>query len=364
MAWNQPNNGGGNSPNNGQRPPEIDDFLKKINQSFDKWFGGNGSGGSDLAPLKIGAAIIIGLTVITGFYRVEQAEEAVILRFGKYNSTQQAGLHWAMPLVDEVKKVNIQKVEQVPLNARMITEDTNIVEINLTVQYRIAEPVEYLLKVSEPEVTLLHATESALRHVVGGSKMGQVLNEGRATLARDIKPRLQSYLDSYKTGLQVTGVNILEALPPKEVKAAFDDVIRAKEDKERLKNQAETYANGIVPEARGQAARVLAEANAYKQEVVDIAQGDAARFNQLVGEYKKSPQVIRQRLYLETMESVMSKTNKVIIEGNGGNMVYLPLDKIMENSRANQSNYAKPNDMADATETMRAPVRQGRGEGR
>lgn len=363
MAWNQPNSGG-NPSSNGQRPPDVDDFLKKINQTFDKWFGGNGAGNADLAPLKIGAAIIVGLTVMTGFYRVEQAEEAVVLRFGKYSSTQGAGLHWAMPLVDEVKKVNIQKVEQIPLNARMITEDTNIVEINLTVQYRIAEPVDYLLKVSQPEVTLLHATESALRHVVGGSKMGQVLNEGRATLARDIKPRLQNYLDSYKTGLQVTGVNILEALPPKEVKASFDDVIRAKEDKERLKNQAETYANGIVPEARGQAARLIAEANAYKQEVVDIAQGDAARFNQLVTEYQKSPQVIRQRLYLETMESVLSKTNKIIIEGNGNNMVYLPLDKMIESSRASQSLAAT---LTDNTEVNPAPSttgRQGRGEGR
>jgi membrane protease subunit HflC len=189
--------------------------------------------------------------------------------------------------------------------------------------------------------------------------MGQVLNEGRATLARDIKPRLQSYLDGYKTGLQITGVNILEALPPKEVKAAFDDVIRAKEDKERLKNQAETYANGIVPEARGQAARVLAEANAYKQEVVDIAQGDAARFNQLVVEYKKSPQVIRQRLYLETMEGVLSKTSKVIIEGNGGNMVYLPLDKIIENSNSTNVTRATPNDMSD-TANQRAKYRPSR----
>lgn len=364
MAWNQPNNGNGNRPNNSQRPPEIDDFLQKINKNFERWFGGNGSGNSDMTPLKIGAAVIVGLTIVTGFYRVEQAEEAVVLRFGKYNSTQSAGLHWAMPLVDEVKKVNIQKVEQVPLNARMITEDTNIVEINLTVQYRVSEPVNYLLKVSEPEATLLHATESALRHVVGGSKMGQVLNEGRATLARDIKPRLQGYLDGYKTGLQITGVNILEALPPKEVKSAFDDVIRAKEDKERLKNQAETYANGIVPEARGQAARVLAEANAYKQEVVDIAQGDAARFNQLVVEYKKSPQVIRQRLYLETMEGVLSKTSKVIIEGNGGNMVYLPLDKILENSNSAHSTRAIPNDMSDPANNLKATGRLGRGEGR
>ncbi len=374
MAWNQPtngqNNGGGNNtpppsgnnpppPNNGQRPPDIDEMLKKINQNFERWFGGN-NGNSDTTALKIAGAVVVALTIVAGFYRVEQAEEAVVLRFGKYNSTQTAGLHWAMPLVDEVKKVNIQRIEQIPLNARMITEDTNIVEISLTVQYRILEPVNYLLKVNDPEASLLHATESALRHVVGGSKMTHILNEGRATLARDIQPRLQQYLKTYQTGIEVSGINILEALPPKEVKASFDDVIRAKEDKERLQNQAQTYSNGIVPEARGQAARLLAEANGYKLEVVDRAKGDAARFDQLVVEYKRSPQVIRQRLYLETMESVLAKTNKVVVEPTGNNMLYLPLDKMMNSS----SPAAVPASAADSEPTTRQSIRQGRGEGR
>ena len=374
MAWNQPtngqNNGGGNNtpppsgnnpppPNNGQRPPDIDEMLKKINLSFERWFGGNNNN-SDTTALKIAGAVVVALTIVAGFYRVEQAEEAVVLRFGKYNSTQTAGLHWAMPLVDEVKKVNIQRIEQIPLNARMITEDTNIVEISLTVQYRILEPVNYLLKVNDPEASLLHATESALRHVVGGSKMTHILNEGRATLARDIQPRLQQYLKTYQTGIEVSGINILEALPPKEVKASFDDVIRAKEDKERLQNQAQTYSNGIVPEARGQAARLLAEANGYKLEVVDRAKGDAARFDQLVVEYKRSPQVIRQRLYLETMESVLAKTNKVVVEPTGNNMLYLPLDKMMNSS----SPAAVPASAADSEPTTRQSIRQGRGEGR
>ena len=381
MAWNQPtngqNNGGGNNtpppsgntpppsgngsrpPNNGQRPPYIDEMLKKINQNFDRWFGGN-NGNSDTTALKIAGAVVVLLTIMVGFYRVEQAEEAVVLRFGKYSSTQTAGLHWAMPLVDEVKKVNIQRIEQIPLNARMITEDTNIVEISLTVQYRILEAVSCLLKVNDPEASLLHATESALRHVVGGSKMTHILNEGRATLARDIQPRLQEYLKTYQTGIQITGINILEALPPKEVKAAFDDVIRAKEDKERLQNQAQTYSNGIVPEARGQAARLLAEANGYKLEVVDRAKGDAARFDQLVVEYKKSPQVIRQRLYLETMESVLAKTNKVVIEPTGNNMLYLPLDKMMNAA----SPAAVPSSAIEQEPVTRPSIRQGRGEGR
>ncbi|PTQ89130.1 FtsH protease activity modulator HflK [Agitococcus lubricus] len=361
MAWNQPNNG--QPPNNGgQRPSDIDEALQKINQGFSRWFGQQG-GDPDLQTLKIVGVVIVALVFMMGFYRVEQAEEAVVLRFGKFSSTQTAGLHWAPPLIDEVKKINIQRIEQVPVNARMITEDTNIVEISLTVQYRIIQPVDYLLKVANPEASLLHATESALRHVVGGAKMSQILNEGRATLARDIQPRLQAYLDRYQTGIQVAGVNILEALPPKEVKAAFDDVIRAKEDKERLKNQAETYANGIVPEARGKAARIVAEAEGYKQEVVDRAKGDAARFDQLVVEYKKSPQVTRQRLYLETMESVLAKTNKVLIENNGNNMIYVPLDKIVNGNSA----VLPPtivNEAADSSPSVRMPSqRPSRAEG-
>lgn len=335
MAWNQPgNNGerpnpwGGGGNRGGNTPPGLDDLLKKLNGLF----GGGGSGGdmkeTDLLKWALGG--VVALWLVFGFYRVEQAEEAVIYRFGKVYGTQDAGLHWNPPLVDRIQKVNTQRVEQSALNATMITEDANIVEIALSVQYRISDAKKYLMQVSDPESSLNHATESALRHVVGSSKMIYILNEGRATIARDVQPRLQKYLDSYGTGLTVTGVNVLEALPPKEVKAAFDDVIRAKEDKERLKNQAETYANGIVPEARGQAARLLAEAEGYKMEVVDRATGDAARFDQLITEYRKAPAVTRSRLYYETMESVLGKTSKVVVDGNNNQMLYLPLDKLMQ----------------------------------
>lgn len=325
MAWNQ-------STPPGQRPQPPsgpEEWLDRLQAQFNRWFGGNGKGPDEVRMLKTVAGAGAVLWVLLGFYRVEQAEEAVVFRFGKFHSSQTAGLHWSPRLIDRVQKVNIQRIEQMPLNATMITADANIVDINLSVQYRIADARQYLLRVSDPEAALLHATESALRHVVGGSRMTQILNEGRATLARDIQPRLQAYLASYECGVQVTGVNVLEALPPKEVKAAFDDVIRAKEDKERLKNQAETYANGIVPEARGQAARLVAEAEAYKQEVVDRARGDASRFGQLLTAYRQSPQVMRQRLYLETMETVLGKSTKVVIEPQGNQMLYLPLDRLV-----------------------------------
>jgi membrane protease subunit HflK len=339
MAWNQPGNngerpnpwGGGGNNKGGNNPPGLDDLLKKLNGLFGGG-GGSSNGGnlkeSDMLKWALGG--IVALWLVFGFYRVEQAEEAVIYRFGKVYGTQTAGLHWSPPLVDRVQKVNTQRVEQAALSATMITEDANIVEISLSVQYRISDAKKYLMQVTDPESSLNHATESALRHVVGSSKMIYILNEGRSSISRDMQPRLQKYLDHYNTGLTVTGVNVLEALPPKEVKAAFDDVIRAKEDKERLKNQAETYANGIVPEARGQAARLMAEAEGYKQEVVDRASGDAARFDQLITEYRKAPAVTRSRLYYETMESVLGKTSKVVVDGNNNQMLYLPLDKLMQ----------------------------------
>lgn len=335
MAWNQPgNNGerpnpwGGGGNRGGSNPPGLDDLLKKLNGLF----GGSGNGGNmkDTDLLKWALGGIVALWLVFGFYTVKQAEEAVIFRFGKIYSTQTAGLHWRPPLVDRVQKVDIQNVEKAALNASVITEDTNIVDISLEVQYRISDAKKYLMQVSSPETSLIQASESALRHVVGSSKLVNILNEGRANIARDVQPRLQKYLDAYKTGITVTGVNVLEALPPKEVKAAFDDVNNAKVDKERLKNQAETYANGIVPEARGQAARLIAEAEGYKQEVVDRASGDAARFDQLIAEYRKAPAVTRSRLYYETMESVLGKTSKVVVDGNNNQMLYLPLDKLMQ----------------------------------
>jgi membrane protease subunit HflK len=208
----------------------------------------------------------------------------------------------------------------------MITEDENIVDVSLTVQYRIADAKSYVLAVADSESTLMHATESALRHEVGSAKMTQVLGEGRAKLAQDMLPRLQSYLDRYNSGLSVRNVNILEALPPKDVKAAFDDVIRAKEDKERLKNIAETYANGIVPEARGQGARLIADASAYKQEVVDRSTGNASRFQGLLSEYRLNPQVMRSRMYLEAMEVVMAGNRKIVVEpGGAAPLLYLPM---------------------------------------
>jgi membrane protease subunit HflK len=257
----------------------------------------------------------------------------VVLRFGKYLETVQPGLQWNPPLIDSVTKVNTTKVRAASLREIMLTQDENIVEVNLSVQYVIDDPANFVLKVRDPERSLEHATQSALRHVVGGTVMDLVLTEGRAQIGQEVNDRLQDLLNVYGTGIRVSKVNVDESKPPTQVQAAFDDVIKAREDEERLKNEAQAYANGIVPEARGQAQRQIEEANAYKEEVIANAEGEADRFNNLLAEYRKAPEVTRTRLYIDAVEGVLTNTSKVMVDVEGGNNVmYLPLDRMTERS--------------------------------
>ncbi len=352
MAWNEPgNNGkdqdpwGGNRRPNGQDqgPPDLDEALGKLIEKFNGLFGGSGnkkadnSGGGDTsAPsgklIGFGVAIVLVLWAGMGFYTVDQQERAVVLRLGKFTETVQPGLHWNPPLIDNVTKVNVTAVRNVDHRALMLTEDENIVEVGLSVQYVVSNPKDFLLEVRNPEGSLLQATESALRHVVGGSEMHSVLTQGRAVLALDIETRLQGYLDAYNTGLEVSKVNIENTAAPSQVQDAFDDVIKAREDEQRVKNEAQAYANGIVPEARGRAQRVSEEALAYREQVVARAEGEATRFTKLLTEYQKAPLVTRERLYLVAMEDVLSNASKVMVDVEGGNnMMVLPLDQIMQN---------------------------------
>jgi len=352
MAWNEPgNNGkdqdpwGGNRRPNGQDqgPPDLDEALGKLIEKFNGLFGGSGNkgtsgsdGGGASAPngkiILFGAAIVLVLWAGMGFYTVDQQERSVVLRLGKYSETVQPGLHWNPPLVDSVTKVNVTAVRTVDHRALMLTEDENIVQVGLSVQYVVSSPKDFLLEVRDPEGTLLQATESALRHVVGGSEMHSVLTEGRALLALDIESRLQSYLNDYQTGLEVIKVNIENTSAPSQVQDAFDDVIKAREDEQRVKNEAQAYANGIVPEARGRAQRVNEEALAYREQVVARAEGEATRFTKLLTEYQKAPEVTRERLYIVAMEDVLSNASKVMVDVKGGNnMMVLPLDQIMQN---------------------------------
>jgi membrane protease subunit HflK len=341
MAWNEPG-GGNNKPKDPwgggeQGPPDLDEALKKLQEKIGGLFGGGGSGGGSGGggPAISGSLLLViaaGALVVwsmLGFYQVDEQERAVVLRFGKYHDTVQPGLEWNPPLIDEIIKVNTTKVRSVSFREIMLTQDENIVEVNLSVQYIIDDTEKFVLRVRDPERSLQHATQSALRHVVGGTDMDLVLTEGRAQIAIEVQNRLQDYLDAYETGIRVSLVNVDDSQPPSQVQAAFDDVIKAREDEERVKNEAQAYANGIIPEARGAAQRQFEEAGAYREQVIAEADGEADRFNKLLAEYKKAPEVTRQRLYLDALQSVYSNTNKVMVDVEGGNNVmYLPLDKM------------------------------------
>ena len=365
MAWNESN--GGNNPRDpwgggNQGPPDLDEALKKLQRQLGSFFGGGSSGGGNKASkslLFVGLFAVIFVWALSGFYQVDEQERAVVLRFGKYFDTVQPGLQWNPPLVDEVIVVNTTKVRAASFREIMLTQDENIVEVKLSVQYVIDDPTKFVLEVRDPERSLQHAAQSALRHVVGDMPMDMVLTEGRAGIAIDVQERLQDYIRLYGTGIRISKVNVDESNPPSQVQAAFDDVIKAREDEERVKNEAEAYANGIVPEARGKAQRQLEEADAYRQQVIANAEGEADRFNKLLQEFKKAPAVTRERLYIDAIEDVLSNTSKVMVDVEGGNnMIYLPLDKIapakLQNSRALDINSSNIRELTNAvTEQLR-----------
>ncbi|AYF89783.1 FtsH protease activity modulator HflK [Pseudomonas sp. JS3066] len=355
MAWNEP---GGNSNNQdpwgGRRggdrkgPPDLDEAFRKLQDSLNGLFGsGKKRGGGDegggrsggFGLLGIGLALLAVVWLYSAVYVVDEQEQAVVLRFGKYYETVGPGLNIYFPPFDRKFQENVTRERAYSKQGQMLTEDENIVEVPLTVQYKISNLQDFVLNVDQPEVSLQHATESALRHVVGSTEMDQVLTEGRELMASEIKERLQRFLDTYRTGITVTQVNVQSAAAPREVQEAFDDVIRAREDEQRAKNQAEAYANAVVPEARGQAQRIIEDANGYRDEVVARAEGEADRFTKLLTEYHKAPEVTRQRLYLETMQDVLANTSKVLVSGKDGqsNLLYLPLDKMIDSRGAGQA---------------------------
>jgi membrane protease subunit HflK len=347
MAWNEP---GGNSNNQdpwgGRRggdrkgPPDLDEAFRKLQESLTGLFGGSKKRGGDdgagkgggVGLLFVGLGLLAAIWLYSAIYVVDEQEQAVVLRFGKYYETVGPGLNIYFPPIDRKFQENVTRERAYSKQGQMLTEDENIIEVPLTVQYKISNLQDFVLNVDQPEMSLQHATDSAVRHVVGSTEMDQVLTEGRELMASEVKDRLQRFLDTYRTGIAVTQVNVQSAAAPREVQEAFDDVIRAREDEQREKNQAETYANGVVPEARGQAQRLLEDASGYRDEVVSRAQGEADRFSALVAEYRKAPEVTRERLYLDTMQELMSNTSKVLVTGEKGqnNLLYLPLDKMID----------------------------------
>jgi len=360
MPWNQPGGPGGDrdpwgSGGGRQGPPDLDEVIRKFQQRLNRLFGGGGRGNGAAAGGGMGkfgggliALIVLVLWLATGFYIVKEGEAGVVLRFGQYIETTSPGLHWRMPYpIETAEIVNVQKINTVevgyrtqgrsarrtpvPLEALMLTRDENIVDIQFAVQYRVKDPRDLLFNVSDPvPFTVRSATESAVREVVGKNSFDFVITEGRAEIAAGTKELLQKILDRYQTGIQVITVEMQSAQAPAEVKAAFDDAVKAREDEERLKNEAEAYANDVVPRARGQAARLLQEAHGYKASIIARAQGEARRFEQILVQYRKAPEVTRERLYLEALEEVMQKAGKVVVDQKqGGNILYLPLDKII-----------------------------------
>ncbi len=381
MAWNEPGKPGDKDPwgqrrKAGGEAPDIDRIVRNIQQKFAGLFGGlfgggGGGGGARASGFGFGLILVVALVVwlVTGLYIVNQGEHGVVLRFGKKSEITQAGLRWHIPFpFESVEKVNVEKVStieigyrsnprtggksKVPKEALMLTEDENIIDIEFAVQYKIKDAAAYLFNVREPEVTIAQATESAVREVVGKSTLDFALTEGRDQVSRNTRELLQQILDRYNSGVHVVTVETQKAQPPDEVKPAFDDAVKAREDEQRLKNEAEAYANDVIPRARGAAARLLQEAEGYKTSVIARADGDARRFSQIANEYVKAPAVTRERMYIETMEQVLSSTTTILIDQKAGNnLIYLPLDKLMPlgEPAAAAAPFVPPLTEADAT---------------
>jgi len=339
MAWNEPGGGDNKDPwgNRGdQGPPDLDEAIRKLQSQLSGIFGGrkggSGGGGASLSGGVIGLIgfVLIALYVFSGIYQVDQQERGVVFRFGEAQAELQGpGLHWYPPLIDQVDLVNVTQVRSHSAQSLMLTEDENIVEINLTVQWVVDDAKAFRVNVKNPETSLAHATESALRHVAGSSTMNQVITDGREAIAVEIQSRLQDYLTSYGTGIFVSKVNIDRSAPPSQVQDAFNDVQKAKEDRQRFINQATAYSEQVVPEARGRAKRQIEEATAYRDQVIAQSTGEAQRFEKLLTEYKLAERVTRDRLYIDALESVLSNSSKVLLDvKNGNNMMYLPLDQL------------------------------------
>jgi len=359
MAWNEP---GGNKPKDpwggggDQGPPDLDEALKNLKEKINSVFGGKGgksggggrSGGGSPWPVLIIAAVI-GVVVygLVGFFQVDQRERAVVLRFGEYNRTVDPGLRWRAPIIEQYEKVDVEQNRRYEITEAMLTRDTNIVSVTLQVQYQVLDPIPFLLKVARPEVILQHATSSALRHVVGTSTMDDVLKDNREAIRVQVRERLDEYLNRYDTGLVLKQVVLDRTQAPDAVRDAFDDVSRAKEDEDRFKKEAESYRNAVIPQARGEAKRLEEEAEAYRNRLIDSAVGDAERFVDLLTEYRKAPDVTRERLYLETMTDVYSATSKVLVDvDNGNSLIYLPLEQLVKGRdgkvKVPESNGANP----------------------
>jgi membrane protease subunit HflK len=349
MPWNEP---GGNDKDpwsgnnrNDQGPPDLDEVFRKLSDRINGIFGGkkrsSSTGGGGGAGLTLIAVLLVVIWVASGIYIVGAGEKGVVFRFGALSTVTDPGPHWHLPYPIETREiVNFTQVRDTKHRSMLLTQDENIIEVELAVQYRVKSAEDYLINVRLPDETLEDVVDSAVSLVVGQNTMDFILSEGRSAVAIETESQVQKILDEYQTGLEVTSVNIQQAQPPEAVQGAFEDAIKAREDQVRFINEAEAYENSILPQARGEAARIEQESTAYKERVIAEAEGNASRFSQLLTEYKKAPEVTRQRLYLETVEQVLGQSSQVLVNvENGNSLMYIPLDKMMESSAATQMPY-------------------------
>ena len=364
MAWNEPN--GNKDPWGRKRDnnSELDDIVKSFTKFFNDFFKSSGSSGSGNTPSKknvgILAGVIVAIYFLSGVYIVNDGERGVVLQFGKFVTITGPGPHWVPRVIQKYEIVDVSKIRSVQQRAVMLTEDENIVSVNFAIQYDIKDASNFIFNLRDPDETLRASGESAIREVLGKNKMDFVITEGREAIAASTKSLLQVVLDDYDSGINVQSVNILEAQPPEQVQDAFADAIRAREDEQRYINEAVAYSNEIIPLARGEAKQILEEAKAYKVKLIKSAEGEALRFKQLFAEYEKSPVVTRERLYLESVESVLGNTTKVMIDLEGGNnLLYLPLDKILEDKRSDDESSIN-NENSNTTNSLVDKIRMNR----
>jgi len=358
MAWNDKDNQnpwGGNK----QTPPELEEVIKDFKNKFNTRFGGGSSGKGGVSKAARGSfkyfvILAVLLWLLSGIYIIDPAEKGVVLRFGAFQTSTSQGPHWHIPYpIETVYKVNVERIRATEIGFRniqnssysgavsseslMLTKDENMVDVKLAVQYKIADAQAYLFNVFNPELTLSHVVQSVIRQVVGDNTMDHVLTTGREQVAQEVKRHSQALLNEYNTGLIITAVTMQDAQPPIQVKASFDDVVKAREDEQRYINEAKAYANDIVPKARGASQRLIAEAEAYKSQIVSKSEGEAYRFTKILTEYLKAPVVTKERLYRETLEEVLGSTSKVIVDSNSNSLMYLPIDQLINTSRTSRS---------------------------
>ncbi len=356
MGWNEPPDGNkgkdpwGNRGNNDDGPPDLNEILNKMQKGFGGIFGSGPKridNNNSMFPFFMGLILLAAWLAFDMTYLIDQQERGAVLRFGKHVETLEPGLSFRLPRpIEKVIVANVGRVQRMTHRATMLTQDENIVDLEIAVKWKIKEdPSEFLFNVNMPIATLKQVTESVVREVVGKSKLDYVLTDGRSEIAQQQRELIASVLDEqYHVGIHIESVEMLSVKPPEQVKAAFDDAIKAREDEQRYVNEAKAYQNEVIPVARGGAARLREESSGYKARVISKAEGEASRFEQLLAEYQRAPEVTRERLYIDAIESVFNKSNKVFIDNDNGNsLMYLPIDKLIERRQNNSSTLSIPN---------------------